>query len=107
MLIYGIANCDTCRKAVKALEAAGKSVELVDIRKTPLSEANLDRFLTRFGDALVNKRSTTWRNLDDKMRELPPKELLQAHPTLMKRPVIESDQLHLGWSKAEQAALIG
>ncbi len=102
MKIYGIKNCDTCRKAVKAL-----AVELHDVRDAPLSAAQLTEFYTALGEGLVNKRSTTWRNLDAEERQQDPIALLQKHPTLMKRPVIERDgQLFLGWTKEVQAALL-
>ncbi len=106
MKLYGIKTCDTCRKALKALENAGHAVEFIDVRATPLAPATLTTFLDAFGDVLVNTRSTTWRGLDDTERQRPPMELLFEHPTLMKRPVIAADQLHLGWSKATQGALL-
>lgn len=101
--IYGIKTCDTCRKAVKMLGA-----ELHDIRTDPLSQAELSRFHAEFGDALLNTRSTTWRGLSDAERARPPLELLADHPTLMKRPVIETEsKLYLGWGKDVQSALLG
>ncbi len=102
MLIYGIKTCDTCRKAVKTL-----GVELTDIRETPLSRAQLERFHAAFGEALVNTRSTTWRGLSEAERARDPLDLLTDHPTLMKRPVIDRDgTLYLGWGKDVQAALL-
>ena len=101
MKIHGLKNCDTCRKAAKALGA-----ELRDVRADPLSADELARFLGAFGEALVNRRSTTWRGLSEAEREGAPAALLAAHPSLMKRPVIEDGAaLHLGWGKDVQAAL--
>jgi arsenate reductase len=55
---------------------------------------------------LLNTRSTTWRGLDESERARPELDLLQDHPTLMKRPLIETNgALHLGWTKEVQAAL--
>lgn len=102
MKIYGIKTCDTCRRAVKSLPDA----EFIDIRATPLSGADLERFLTAFGDALVNTRSTTWRGMSEAERAMAPLDQLAAHPTLMKRPVIDDGTLHLGWGKDVQAALL-
>ena len=103
MKIYGLKNCDTCRKAVKALDA-----ELIDVRATPLALEQLQRFYELFGQALVNTRSTTWRNLDEAERSEDAMTLLQQHPTLMKRPVIErGEELFLGWTKDVQAVLLG
>lgn len=104
MILYGIPTCDTCRKAKKALEAAGHTVRLHDVRATPLSDAELGEFIAAFGDRLVNRASTTWRALSDDERAAPAAELLSRHPTLMKRPVIRGATLTLGWDKAAQAA---
>ena len=105
MKLYGIKTCDTCRKALKALSAKG-DVEFIDVRMSPLTEAEITSFFELFGDALLNTRSTTWRGLSAQDREVPAVELLMQHPTLMKRPLIEMNgQYYLGWSKANQNAL--
>ncbi len=107
MQFYGLKTCDTCRKAQKLLTEAGHSVTVTDVRADGVSRADLERFHAAFGDALVNTRSTTWRDLSDEDRARDPIELLLEHPTLMKRPVIEADALYLGWGKDVQAKLIG
>ena len=105
--LYGIKTCDTCRKAVRALEAAGRSITFVDVRATPPSADLLAAWLARVGEGLVNTRSTTWRGLQEAERALPPVEVLRAHPTVMKRPVIiAGDAVYLGWSKPVKAALL-
>lgn len=103
MRIYGLKACDTCRKAAKALPGAA----FVDVRDAPLGAERIARFFDTFGAALVNTRSTTWRGLSEAERAKAPEDLLAAHPALMKRPVIETDDgaLHLGWSREVQAAL--
>ncbi len=107
MRLYGLKNCDTCRKARAALVAAGHDVDIVDVRETPIAPATLARFLDGFGDALVNRRSTTWRGLSEEARAAEPATLLSAHPALMKRPLIEADgALYLGWDAATRAALL-
>ncbi|MGC9369198.1 MAG: ArsC/Spx/MgsR family protein [Paracoccaceae bacterium] len=108
MRLYGLKTCDTCRAARKALAAAGKEPEYTDVRSEGVPEAELQRFLAAFGAALINKRSTTWRGLSEAERAGDPLALLRAHPTLMKRPVIEADgQLYLGWGQEVQARLLG
>lgn len=98
MRVWGLKNCDTCRKAVKALEGAGYPLDYVDVRADGVDADDLARFHTAFGDALVNKRSTTWRGLSATERAGDPLDLLTQHPILMKRPVIEDgDRLTLGW----------
>jgi len=103
MQLYGLKTCDTCRKALKSLEGA----TFVDVRADGMPDAVLNAALEAFGDALVNTRSTTWRGLSEDERATPPLDLLKAHPTLMKRPLIVdgAGQMHLGWSAATQAAL--
>lgn len=109
MIVYHLKSCDTCRKAIKALGAAGLSLELIDVRADGVPEAALSRFIAELGvDKILNTRSTTWRGLDDAQKadvnEAKALTLLLAHPTLMKRPVIEAEgQLTAGWTKDVQA----
>jgi len=108
MKVYGIRNCDTVKKAMRALAAAGQAPELVDIRVTPLEEADLRRFFEAFGAEIVNRRSATWRGLDDAARAEDPVRLVSAHPTLLKRPVIEDGGvLTIGWSAETEAMWLG
>ncbi|GGA24939.1 ArsC/Spx/MgsR family protein [Neptunicoccus cionae] len=103
MKLYGLKNCDTCRKALKSLADAGHDVSFIDVRAEGVSREDLSRFYTAFGDDLVNTRSTTWRGLDTEERARPSLDLLGDHPTLMKRPVIETgSELSLGWGKPVQ-----
>ncbi len=102
MIVYGLKTCDTCRKALKALPDA----ELRDVRSDGVPETVLREAYDRFGAALVNTRSTTWRTLGEAERASAPLDLLAAHPTLMKRPLIaRGDEMWLGWGKDVQAAL--
>ncbi|MEO0917890.1 MAG: ArsC/Spx/MgsR family protein [Pseudomonadota bacterium] len=107
MTLFGIKSCDSCRKARQAAEKAGKSLTFVDVRETPLSKAQIHRFHDEFGDALVNRKSTTWRGLSEADRSKPAVDLLLQHPTLMKRPVIEGETLTLGWSPEIQKTHLG
>ena len=111
MKLYGLKNCDSCKKALKALQSAGQSsgqtVEFIDIRATPVTAQQLQKWLDEHGDAvLVNRKSTTWRGLDEQARQQPALALLGANPTLIKRPVIESgDNSFVGWTAEVQTAL--
>ena len=101
MIIYGLKNCDTCRKARKALPDA----QFVDVRDEGLPDVVRDSALTHFGERLLNTRSTTWRGLTEAERAQLPEALLAAHPALMKRPLIAAgDNLILGWDAAAQKA---
>ena len=101
MNLYGLKNCDTCKKALKALEDAGKRVKFIDIRDETDLPVKVPTWLVDAGaDKLINKRSTTWRVLSDKQKEGDPLPLLIANPTLIKRPVIERGKsLFVGWGK--------
>ncbi|ATG36123.1 MULTISPECIES: arsenate reductase family protein [Phaeobacter] len=106
MQLYGLKTCDTCRKALKQLPEA----QLVDVRADGVPEAVLTAAMAQFGDRLVNTRSTTWRGLSEAERATDPLDLLKAHPTLMKRPLIQSGpdlngDLYLGWDAKTKAAL--
>ncbi|TMV09591.1 arsenate reductase [Ruegeria sediminis] len=102
MRLFGLKTCDTCRKALKSLPEA----QLVEVRAEGVPEEVLARAFARFGDALLNTRSTTWRGLEPGDRARPPMELLAEHPALMKRPLIEKDgELYLGWTAETRAAL--
>lgn len=102
MHLYGLKTCDTCRKALKSLPQA----EFIDVRADGVPQVVMERALGQFGTELVNTRSTTWRGLSGEDRARPAVELLAQHPTLMKRPLIESNgALLLGWNDATRAAL--
>lgn len=107
MIVYGIATCDTCKKALKALQAADVAVTFRDVRADPLSATEIDELITEFGDQIINKSSTTWRGLSDWLRNSEPEAQLAAQPTLMKRPVIrDGEALFLGWGDEVQAAVL-
>lgn len=105
--LYGLKNCDTCKKAMKALPDA----EFVDIRAEADLKTKVPQWLDAAGaDRLVNKRSTTWRGLSEAEKAAAEgrgaAKLLTANPTLIKRPVIEqSGKVYVGWTKDVEAAL--
>ena len=109
LTLYGLKTCDTCKKAIKALEAAGHSVTYIDVRADGVPMDMLQGWLDAHGDVLINTRSTTWRGLDDDQRlkaESDPAALLSLHPTLIKRPVIENGETVLvGWTATTKGAL--
>lgn len=92
-LVYGIKNCDTVKKALKWLTDNGLSPQLHDYRVDGLDSMWLAQMADTFGwENLVNKRSTTWRGLDDEIKNSLTKEtalnVLQEQPTLIKRPIV-------------------
>lgn len=91
--VYGIPNCDTVAKARRYLSEVGIEFDFHDFRKDGLERADVERFLAGVGDALINRRGTTWRKLSDadKARaESDPAGLLVDYPAIIKRPVIDT-----------------
>ena len=102
--LYGIANCDTVKKARAWLADAGASVNFHDFRKQGVPEARLDAWLASAGwQALLNRKGTTWRKLDASVQTAvsdaaSAKALMLAQPSVIKRPVVE-------WGSAADAAI--
>ena len=104
MILYGLSTCDTTKKALKALERAGKDVTFRDVRAQPLTEAEIDAIVTAFGDRAVNKQSTTYRSFSPFLRESQPEAQIAAQPTVMKRPIIQDGAVwHIGWDAETEA----
>ncbi|WP_300362296.1 arsenate reductase family protein [Hydrogenimonas sp.] len=95
MKIYGIKNCDAVRKAVRFFKSHNIDFDLVDFRVTPVSCETIDRWLKQVPvEKLFNTRGTTYRTL--KLKELGldddgKREWLCKENTLIKRPVVETD----------------
>ena len=96
MNLYGITTCDTCRKALKALG----DVEFVDLKKHIVPTEVIAAAFEQVGEALVNKRGTTWRGLSDEDKAREAIDLVEAYPMVMKRPLIEEDgRFTVGWPR--------
>lgn len=107
MIFVGLKNCDTCRKALTAIRAKGIEPEVIDVRADGVPPEMLAEIIATFGEAAINKRSTTWRGLDGAARGGDVAQLLTDHPTLIKRPVIRKGaDWHQGWTPAVQAAVL-
>ncbi len=107
MVLYGIPTCDTCKKALRALEAAGHRVRFRDVRAEPLSEDEIAGIVREFGDRVINRQSTTYRGFSEFLKQSEPEAQIAAQPTVMKRPIIQAGTTwHLGWDDTVQAALI-
>jgi arsenate reductase (glutaredoxin) len=102
--LYGIPNCDTVKKARAWLAAQGIAYTFYDYKKQGVPAAKLDGWIAQLGwQKLINRQGTTWRKLDADTQaqvvdETSAKALMQAHPSLIKRPILESDHgLQLGF----------
>ncbi|MCG7941999.1 MAG: ArsC family reductase [Candidatus Thiodiazotropha taylori] len=109
--MYGIPNCDTIKKARRWLDDQGVAYEFHDYKKAGVDEAMLTAWIGQLGwESLLNKRSTTWRQLDEAAKaNLDEKQAIQimlANPSIIKRPLLDDGkQLHLGFKTDQYAQL--
>ena len=114
MKLYGIPNCDTVKKARTWLDAQRIVHEFHDFKKRGVSAAWLQDVSAQTGwQALLNQRGTTWRKLDAATQNAVTDQraavaLMLAHPSLIKRPVLEANgRYHLGLSESQYQAIFG
>jgi len=91
--LYGIKQCGTVKKAQVWLQDHQIAYQFHDVKVAGLTQAQLTVFAEALGwEALVNKRSTTWRQLPDTRKQdltqATALQLLIDYPTLMKRPIL-------------------
>jgi arsenate reductase len=109
--LYGIKNCDTVKKATKWLEANNIAHQLYDFKKQPLTAELLTKFVNQSDwSLLLNKRSTTFRNLPDAIKNNLTDDVMFAavleQPTLLKRPLLPlNGALNLGFKVDQYQAL--
>ncbi len=105
LTLYGIKNCDTVNKARKWLEAQDIDFRFHDFRKDGLDRSEASNWIAELGwEILVNRRSTTWKQLPAEVRDNMNAESALAHviqhPTLIKRPVLDTgDSRHVGFKE--------
>lgn len=105
--MFGISNCDTIKKAKKYLSDNQVEFQFHDYRKDGLSAEQLAEFESALGwEQLLNKRGTTFRQLDEASKNALYKELalklLLEHPAMIKRPLlVHNGQYHLGFKAAD------
>jgi arsenate reductase (glutaredoxin) len=102
LIVYGIPNCDTVKKARTWLDAQGRAFVFHDYKKQGVPADRLDAWIAAVGwEVLVNRQGTTWRKLDDATKAgvhdaASAKALMLAQASVIKRPVIERDGVVLG-----------
>lgn len=110
--LYGIRNCDTVRNARRWLEQHGCDYAFHDLRDGNLSAELVTGWCERLGyERLLNKRSTSWRQLPESRRndldQARAVQLLLDSPTLIKRPVLlVRGQPTVGFSAAQYQQLL-
>ncbi len=109
--LFGIPNCDTVRKARKWLDDQGLAHEFIDLRADTPSAGKITQWLLAVGsERLVNRRSTTFKQLSEgdkaALEGRDTVSVLQAQPTLIKRPVLEwDDRVSVGFKAEEYGRL--
>lgn len=109
--LYGIKNCDTVKKARQWLDKHAIEYRFHDFRSDGLERRQVQGWLRELGsDTLINRRGTTWKQLDEATRNglngSNAVDLLLAHPTLIKRPLLDlGHQRRVGFSAADYAEL--
>lgn len=93
--VYGIANCDTVKKARAWLAEHRRDAHFHDFKKAGVPGERLDAWLRSAGwERLLNRKGTTWRQLDDALRAgvvdaSSARRVMLAQPSVIKRPVVE------------------
>ncbi|HYF69742.1 MAG TPA: ArsC family reductase [Ohtaekwangia sp.] len=95
LIVYGIKNCNTVKKALLWLDKEKVSYDFHDYKSKGIDTDKLKSWCKQVGwEALVNKKGTTWRQLDDKAKgkvvnESAAIDLMQEKTSVIKRPLIE------------------
>lgn len=115
LVVHGIPNCDTVKKARAWLDAAGLAYRFHDFKKAGVPEQGLARWLAAAGwERLLNRQGTTWRKLDPAAQSrvtdaASAAALMREQPSLIRRPVVEwpDGSVSVGFDPALFAARSG
>jgi Spx/MgsR family transcriptional regulator len=113
VIIYGIKNCDTMKKAFDWLGRHGVAYEFHDYKKAGVTNAELTRWCRALGwETVLNRAGTTFRKLPDGDRQNLTQDkaiaLMIGNPSMIKRPVLDRDgALEIGFKPDRYAALFG
>jgi arsenate reductase (glutaredoxin) len=97
MTLYGIKNCNTIKSAIEWLNKNKVDFEFHDYKKSGITAAKLSEWCKQVGwESLVNKRGTTWRQLEETEQKKVVNEksaiaLMLEKTSVIKRPLIEID----------------
>jgi arsenate reductase len=109
--LYGIKNCDTVKKARKWLDTHGVDYRYHDFREDGLDPVAVAGWIEELGwQNLLNRRSPSWKALDEQtrqnMNEENARKLVLLHPTLIKRPLLDTgQQRYTGFDAASYAKI--
>ena len=105
--LYGIANCDTIRKARGWLREQDIDIVFHDYRKQGITPDLLRSMMAQLGwEAMLNRRGSTWRALPEDVRaridEASASTLMLENPAIIKRPILDAEgRLHIGFSSQQ------
>ena len=93
--LYGIKNCDTVKKARRWLEQHDVDYTFHDFREDGIDRSAVAEWIGELGwESVVNKRSTSWKALDESVRngmdEASAVSAIMDQPTLVKRPLLDT-----------------
>jgi len=104
-ILYGIPNCDSIKKSRKWLKDHAIDYDFHDYKKQGVPEKELKKWIKLVGwECLLNKRGTTWRKLDDSVKDSVDKksaiQIMLENPSIIKRPVLNYNKLiYVGFSE--------
>lgn len=113
VILYGIPNCDTVKKARTWLDQHKISYQFHDFKQAGIDAKSIQRWIDAMGiDIVLNKKSTTWRGLDATQQASAANvkkaiQLMREHTSLIKRPVLEQNGqvLVVGFDAAKYSSL--
>jgi len=111
MIVYGIPNCDTVKRARAWLDERGTAHSFHDFKKSGVPEKKLDAWLKAAGwETVLNRKGTTWRKLDASTQARvvdaqSARALMLDQPSAIKRPVVEwgDGRITVGFDVADWA----
>ncbi|MFN7917886.1 MAG: ArsC family reductase [Vicinamibacterales bacterium] len=94
MILYGIRNCDTMKKARAWLDARGVAYTFHDYKVSGVTREHLEVWVAEHGwEKVLNRAGTTFRKLPDGEKAALTSEkaiaLMVAQPSMIKRPVLD------------------
>jgi arsenate reductase (glutaredoxin) len=110
MVLYGIPNCDTVKKARLWLDGKGIGHSFHDYKKAGITAEKLDRWCAKVGwEKILNRAGTTFKKLPEDhkagLNQAKAIVLMLAQPSMIKRPIVErGDDLLVGFNLAEWEA---
>lgn len=114
VIIYGIKNCDTMKKARAWLDKRGVEYAFHDYKSAGIDRAQLERWAKKVGwEALLNRAGTTFKKLPDKdktgITEAKAIALMLKQPSMIKRPVVaaERGKLLVGFNPEQYSVTLG